>query len=294
MSCTRRSAAWARCRHGLEAQTVRVVHRWDATSAWADNGSKAPAARYSRETGVPTGDAKGLVRRGRALTSMPLTADAYTAGELNGAHVDLIASCDRAWLNDTFADSEQKLVNFCRTNVFGEAADQVRMWQITADRDVDNPDPDKAAREADKNSVSASTSFQGRVFIDGNLDALSGEIFKNELDRLCEQLRLQDIRDGVERTPKQRRAAALVEMATRSATMPAGGQRPKPLITVTMGVGHFAWMCTTAAGTIIEPELVMPYLSQAEIERIVYDPPNRKIEASRQTLFTGVMRKIIG
>ena len=42
----------------LEAQVVRVVHRWDATLAWADNGSKAPGARLARETGVPKGDAQ--------------------------------------------------------------------------------------------------------------------------------------------------------------------------------------------------------------------------------------------
>jgi hypothetical protein len=83
-------------------------------------------------------------------------------------------------------------------------------------------------------------------------------------------------------------------MATRSATMPAGGQRPKPLITVTMGIGHFQWMCQTAAGTIIEPELVLPYLSAAEIERIIFDPPNRRLEASYKTMFIGAMRKIIG
>ena len=34
----------------LEAQVVRVVHPWDATLAWADNGSKAPGARLARET----------------------------------------------------------------------------------------------------------------------------------------------------------------------------------------------------------------------------------------------------
>ena len=61
----------------LEAQVVRVVHRWDATLAWADNGSKAPGARLARETGVPKGDAQRLVRRGRALQSMPLTEAAY-------------------------------------------------------------------------------------------------------------------------------------------------------------------------------------------------------------------------
>ena len=61
-----------------------------------------------------------------------------------------------------------------------------------------------------------------------------------------------------------------------------------------MGIGHFSWLCHTAAGTIIEPELLMPYLSQAEIERMVFDPANRKLEASRATMFTGVLRKIIG
>jgi hypothetical protein len=278
----------------LEAQVVRVVHRWDATLAWADNGSKAPGARLARETRLPKGDAKRLVRRGRALQSMPLSTVAYQAGEINGAHVDLLASCDREWVNDNFAEFEAKLVGHCRDDVYAAAAEEVRMWQLYAERDIDNPDPDKAARDADKNTLSASTSFQGRVFIDGNLDALSGEIVKNELDRLCELIRLQDVREGVERTPTQRRAAALVEMATRSAAMPANAQRPRPLFTMTMGVGHFAWLCHTAAGTIIEPELLMPYLSQAEIERIVYDPPNRKIEASHRTMFTGVLRKIIG
>ena len=105
----------------------------------------------------------------------------------------------------------------------------------------------------------------------------------------------QDLRDGVERTPTQRRAAALVEMATRSATMPAGGQRPKPLFTMTMGVGHFAWTVphrgrhdhrTRACRCRTCPH--------AEIERIVYDPPNRKLEASHRTRFTGALRKIIG
>jgi hypothetical protein len=277
----------------LEAQTVRVVHRWDATLAWADNGSKAPGSRLARETRLPKGDAQRLVRRGRALRSMPLSTAAYQSGEINGAHVDLLASCDRTWVNADFADSEAKLVGHCRDDVYAAAAEEVRMWQLYAERDIDNPDPGKAARDADKNSLSASTSFQGRVFIDGNLDAVSGEIFRNELDRLTELLRLQDLRDGVERTATQRRAAALVEMATRSAST-TGGVRPKPLFIMTMGVGHFEWLCHTAAGTIIEPELLMPYLSDAEIERIVYDPPNRKLEASHHTRFTGVLRKIIG
>jgi len=39
-----------------------------------------------------------------------------------------------------------------------------------------------------------------------------------------------------DRTPAQRRADALVEMATRARTAPAGGRRPAPLFTVVVGL----------------------------------------------------------
>lgn len=285
----------------LEAQMVRAVHHWDTSTAWADDGSKAPGARLARETQLPKSHAYRLVHRGRKLQSMPLTEAAYAAGAINGAHVDLIATCDREWVNTTFGESEQLLVNNCTTPWFDNAVKATRYWQMYADRDVadpDNPDPEKAKRKAERdrdgNRLSASRSLNGKVFIDGLLDTIGGEIFLAELERLEEQLRLQDLRDGVERTSSQRRAAALVEMATRSAIAPADGQRPKPLITITMGAGHFEWMCQTAAGTVIEPELVLPYLSDADIERIIHDPQNRKLEASRATSFTGALRKIIG
>ena len=37
----------------------------------------------------------------------------------------------------------------------------------------------------------------------------------------------------------------------------------------------------------------MPLLSDAEFERVVYDPPNRNIQASRRRYFTGAIRRII-
>ena len=141
--------------------------------------------------------------------------------------------------------------------------------------------------------LSASVTFNGTVAIDGVLDPLGGEVLKSELVRLCEQLRLQDLRDGVVRTTTQRRADALVEMAMRSATAPADGLRPRPLLSVTIGIDPFDHLCQTAAGTVIAPGLLIPYLSDADIERIVYDPPARRFEASRKRSFTGAMRRII-
>ena len=135
--------------------------------------------------------------------------------------------------------------------------------------------------------------FHGTVAIDGVLDPLGGEVFKTELDRICQQLRLGDLRDGVSRTVTQRRADALVEMAMRSATAPTDALRPRPLLTVTIGIDPFNHLCQTATGTVIAPGLLIPYLSDADIERIVYDPPARRFEASRKRSFTGAMRRII-
>ena len=218
--------------------------------------------------------------RARDLVKMPHTDAAYQAGEIDGAHVDLVAACDRQWRNAAFTDAEELLVNLCRTPFFGVAARGIEYWKQCAD--VDAADRDADTVQASRH-LSASVTFQGTVAVDGVLDPLGGEVFKTELDRLCDQLRLEDLRDGVERTTTQRRADALVEMAMRSATAPADGLRPRPLLSVTIGIDPFNHLCQTAAGTVIAPGLLIPYLSDADIERIVYDPPARRFEASPQT-----------
>jgi hypothetical protein len=136
---------------------------------------------------------------------MPHTAAAYQAGEIYGGHVDLVGSCDQEWRNAEFTDDEELLVNLCRTPFFGVAARGIAYWKQCADRVAADRDADsvRASRH-----LSASTTFQGSVAIDGVLDPVGGEVFKSELDRLCDRLRLEDLRDGVERTTTQRRADA--------------------------------------------------------------------------------------
>lgn len=274
----------------LEAELCRRLQRWDTRQIWANNGSKAPAARLARETHMPRPKAQRLVSRSRQLVSMPLTAQAYATGDICAEHVDLIATCNREWANANFADHEQLLVDNCRTPFFDVAARATDYWKQHADPDTADRD---AADVHDSRHLSASKGWRGQLVIDGVLDPVSGEIVKTELDRLCEPMRLADLRDGVGRTAGQRRVDALVEMAMRSATAPADGLRPRPLFTVVIGIEPFTRLCETAAGTVIAPGALMPLLSDADIERIVYDPPNRKIEASHRRRFTGAMRRII-
>jgi len=161
----------------LEAVWCQLIGVWDNRTLWADNGSKAPGARLARDTHLRRGRADRLVTRSRTLDSMPATAQAYAAGEINGDHVDLIASCDREWRHAIFADHEATLVNICRTPYFHVAAQAVAYWKHRADLDAadDHGDTIKHRRH-----LSVSPGWDGEIVVNGTLDPVGGEIFNNE------------------------------------------------------------------------------------------------------------------
>ena len=124
-------------------------------------------------------------------------------------------------------------------------------------------------------------------------DPIGGAAFLDELVRLMEQLRLDDEQTGRLRTATQRRADALVEMATRSRTARDSGLRPRPLITIHVGEESFARICELATGTVVAPGQVVPLLADADLERIVFDGPDRVISVSHKRRFTGALRRAI-
>src|SRR5205085_6708857 len=74
------------------------------------------------------------------------------------------------------------------------------------------------------------------------------------------------------RRPAQRRADALVEMARRASAMPAGARLPQPLVTVLVGLETFSGrVCELASGTVVTPGSLLPWLTDAYVERVVFD-----------------------
>ncbi len=61
------------------------------------------------------------------------------------------------------------------------------------------------------------------------------------------------------------------------------------------GYGTFAGqVCELANGTVITPGQIAGLLPDADIERIVFDPPSRVIDVGRRTrVFTGALRRAI-
>src|SRR5262249_35990509 len=129
--------------------------------------------------------------------------------------------------------------------------------------------------------------------IDGVLEPIGGAAFVNELRRLERQLRWDDERDGIVRTSAQRRAAALVTMAERSASAPVGGRRPRPLFTVLVRDPSFTRLCELANGPVIHLRQLAPWLGTADLETVLFDGPSTVVSVSRRRSFVGAVRRAI-
>ena len=138
------------------------------------------------------------------------------------------------------------------------------------------------------------------------LDPVSGAIVADELTRIEQKLFEADWAEAKDslgreptlldlaRTPSQRRADALVEMATRSKTAPANGRRPAPLFTVLVDYPTLAGrVCELARSFVVTPGSLVPWLDEAIVERAVFTPPGRVEVGIKSRLFMGATRRAI-
>ncbi|MBK9178101.1 MAG: HNH endonuclease [Acidimicrobiales bacterium] len=132
--------------------------------------------------------------------------------------------------------------------------------------------------------------------VQGELQRLEDELYADDVAEARARLGRDEVGPGeLARTPAQRRAAALVRMAERSRSAPAGGRRPEPLVTVVVGlddaVGH---LCELDDGTVLTRAQFLPLLERADIESIVFDSAQRALSVSvRERFFTGALRRVI-
>jgi Domain of unknown function (DUF222) len=269
-----------------------LLERWRQRQVWASDGSKSAAARLSRECAIATASASRALHCASSLASMPATAAAGAAGELSLDQVNLLARANSDARRDLFARDEAMLLGQVCTVWFNDAARIVRYWEHRSDAELGR-DHDAADQHAAEAYAHCSTTLDGMVAVDAELDPVGGAIYADELRRLTEQNRIADETVGVDRTPAQRRAAAMVEMARRSAAMPAGATPAKPLFVVHIGDGTLAHLCELANGTVITPAHLAPFLTDAMLEVVLFDGPTTVISVSRQRSFTGAVRRAI-
>lgn len=280
-----------RLSHRLDAAISARAARWDSRGLWAYDGSKSAPARLARETGTARASAQRVLRRGRALAEMPVAAEALAAGEISPDHVDLLASANARQRVALFTRDEKLLVDDAKTLRYDQLVKVVAYWVHHADSalgDDGDPPPD------DDRQARIGPGVNGDVVFDAVLDPIGGAEVTEALRRIADQLAGEDRHHGrVTRSKKQLQADALVEMARRATAMPAGANKPRPLVTIVCGHQAFAELCELANGAVITPGQLVPHLGRIDIETIIFDTAFHAVAASNQRSFTGALRRAI-
>jgi hypothetical protein len=176
-------------------------------------------------------------------------------------------------------------------------------WKQLAD--PDGADASEEERKASRN-VFLESSLSGMWLGQMTLDPISGSIVSTELNRLEHDLFEADCAEAKERlgrtgridelarTSAQRRADALVEMATRSRSAPAEGIRPAPLFSVYVGFETIhGRLCELSNGTVLSPSALLPWMDAAYFERALFTLGTRVDVSAKARLFSGGTRRAI-
>jgi hypothetical protein len=288
----------------LEAVRTRATAAFDASGEWGAEGAYSAAAWIAAKCRLPNGSARSQVNRGRQLRHTPVVDATWLAGEINSAHVDLLRHARTDRTAEAFARDEAMLCDYARTLSYRSFAKALAYWRYLADPDGAEDD---ARNVEDENRFNLSKTYRDQCVLNGLLDPISGAIVAKPLKEIEDELFQQEWQDAkrrlgreptvndLQRTPAQRRAAALVEMARRAQAAALGARLPEPCFTVLVGYETFAGpICELSNGTVVTPGSLVPYLDQAWAERVVFDGPSRVIDVGeRRRLFAGATRRAV-
>lgn len=288
----------------MEAVVARADADFETSGAWAPDGAQTAGAWLAASTHEPRSSVQRSLRLGRAMRVLPAAGEAWLAGGLDSAHLAALSRVQRTATEEALARDEAMLVAEAKRLSFASWTKALAYWELHAD-------PDGAERGAEDDyesrAVHLSQSFKEHWIGDMRFDPISGTIVAGELGRIYDELfragwaaakeRLgrEPLVSHLGRTPAQRRADAMVEMARRSAATPEGARRPEPLFSVLVGYETFSTMlCELADGTVVAPGALLRWLTEAWIERVVMDGPSRVLDLGRsQRLFTGATRRAV-
>jgi len=294
----------ARQRARLEAAEARLTAAWDDRRAWRADGARNGGAWLAWKCRMPPREAHRRVRAARWLGRAPAVEAAWMAGEVGEAHVATMAKACTARTEAAFARDEELLLGSARELPFGDFAKVVGYWSQHADPDGAE---EAAGRRCDRRRFHLSQTLDGIWLGDLVLDPLGGAAVAETLRLIESELFAADWREArqrvgdaagladLARTAGQRRADALVEMAARARTAPAGGRRPAPLFTVLVGYETFAGpVCELANRQVVAPGALGRWIDGADVERVVFDGPSRVVDVGAHTrFFVGGTRRAV-
>jgi hypothetical protein len=269
---------------------------------WGHDGALSATAWIDTTCHVPKKEARAQLRRGKALAALPLVAQAWKDGDIGAAHVDALLRVKRPVTEGALSEAEGVLVDAARTLKFAEFSSVVDYWEQHADQDGTDEAAEAKRTQRDVYLYPSPNGYLGEMRFDtigGAIVAkehkrLEEELFKADRAEAKERLGRDPRNDELARTPAQRRADAMIEMAVRSASTPAGARRPEPLFSVLIDYPTlFGRISQLEQGPVVAPGSLLSWLDSASFERIVFGQKTRAECSETARFFTGATRRVV-
>lgn len=276
--------------HRLHAEQLRLTASLTARASELDEPS--PASLLRRTCRLSGRQAHQQLSLARALQDLPATHTALAAGQISIDHARIIAAATRGLPDPVVDTGEPTLIDAARTLDIHDTRRLAAHWRHTADPSAAERDHD---RRHDARKLYASTTLNGMVALTGLLDPLAGATVLTALHALCAPHGPTD-----PRSPAQRRADALTELARRAmdnGVPDSGGVRPHLQVTIDLpallGHPHTPGGELTWTGPV--PTRIARLLGcDATITRIVLGPDSQPLDVGRATrLISPALRKAL-
>lgn len=251
------------------------------------------------------------------MNKLPIAAEAFADGRIGAEHVERIAAARIPERVDAPADAEEMLVGNAERLSHKDFVKTVAFFEEVTARDDAHPNPGE-----EKRRCHSTRTWDGTGKVDAVLDPVGWSSFDECLRRIEQELFDADwaacvgehgkdaSADKLTRTPSQRRADALVEMAHRAATAPKDGKRPEPLVILHTDAETFTehvkaeggapadppadGTCELQDGTVVHPRVAIAAAIEGHVRRLVWQSPGVVLDYGRkQRLFAGVLRQLL-
>src|ERR1039458_9259540 len=209
---------------------AKSIAAFDVWGAWGASGARSAKSYVAKQCQIPYAEAGRQLRRGHLLCHRPKVDEAWSRGEITKDHVDRIGRARNPRTEDFLERDEDMLLDKAIDNTFPDFERIVDYWSQHADPDGAEEDAMEQRARRDVYLVpSVGGTFLGKMTLDpisgaivsGELGRLERELFESDWAKAQDELGRDPTVDELGRTSAQRRADALVEMATPSGTAPA-------------------------------------------------------------------------
>lgn len=283
-------------RDRVDALMAQFMMHVEQCGAPRSTGVRTAGQLVGVETSADPASVRVALARGRWLRDFPLFEAAFAAAEISGSHLDVLRrTVDGPLTHWQLVEEQDFFLDAARDCSFADFKKVAAYWLIAVD-----PDGDEPREQEERTGLSMRKGRGGRLFIRGELDAISGEVVHAAVGRRAQQMAAADQDQGVVRTEAQRHAAALVELVSQGFARP--GTPTPPLINIVMSQRVAEYLIEQAAeptsdpspvrwddvdgrcelidGTPIHPKQVLSLFGVATFRRHILDARSRAIDVS--------------